>query len=430
MNIDLTNVLILGAGKTGISVQNWCFKHSVTCTLWENEQESLSVDLSQTTCVVMSPGMQPSHPLAQKAKEQNIPVVTDIDLFFSQNEQLSNSAFGVTGTNGKSTTVALLHHILKEDGKENSRSVFLGGNIGIPVLELPVRSDAQYVVELSSYQLELSHQLNLNAAVLLNITPDHLDRHGTMIQYSLEKMKIFDGCQNSVVCVDDFYTQKICDRLKETRDIITISCKQKADYYVDDKGGLFIQDQFITSLQDMPLKGVHNWQNILAAFTLAHIAELSPEKIVHSIKTFSGLVHRLQIVRTINKITFINDSKGTNAEATEKAIKVYHDKEIYIILGGRAKVDGIQSLVNVLSFIEKAYLIGETSEAFAKVLSCKNVKYEISHTIEKAVRSAFADAQNSEKESVVLLSPSCASFDQFKNFEERGDVFCDIVRAL
>lgn len=429
MKLILNNILILGAGKTGLSVQEWCIKNHITCTLWNGDSDHVStVNMENITCVVTSPGIKPSHPIQQHAKQLGISVVTDIDLFFSKNPSLSNHTFGITGTNGKSTTTALLHHIFQNTGQKNK--ALLGGNIGTPVLDLPIEKNAKYAIELSSYQLELSHRLNLFAAVLLNLTPDHLDRHGSMEQYCAEKMKIFNGCQNPIICIDDSYTQDTYSTLKRDQKVLSISCTQKADYYVDASGMLFIKDTPIAALTDMPLKGKHNWQNILAAFALAHIAGISSNFIIQAIQSFQGLKHRLQTVRKISNVTFINDSKATNVEATEKAIKAYQSKDIYIILGGRAKADGLKSLLALFSHLKKAYLIGEAADDFSEILKAEHVAQTISHTLSNAIKNAYTDAQKNDCESVVLLSPSCASFDQFKNFEERGDMFCEIVGDL
>ncbi|PIZ34275.1 MAG: UDP-N-acetylmuramoyl-L-alanine--D-glutamate ligase [Alphaproteobacteria bacterium CG_4_10_14_0_8_um_filter_37_21] len=429
MNLNLDHILILGAGKTGLSVQKWCMQNKVTCTLWNGDCDDHSnVKMENVTCVVISPGLKPSHPLPKAAKQLGIPVITDIDLFFSKNPTVSNHTFGITGTNGKSTTTALLHHIFYNTNQKGN--AFLGGNIGTPILDLPVESVAKYVIELSSYQLELSHRLNLFAAVLLNLTPDHLERHGSMAQYSIDKMKIFDGCQYPVICIDDAYTLDAYNNVKKHHNFVAISCTQKADYYVDDRGMLFIKEAPIASLTDMPLKGKHNWQNILAAFALAHISGLSPDLIVQAMQSFKGLNHRLQTVKKLSNVTFINDSKATNAEATEKAIKAYHDKGLYVILGGRAKEDGLKSLYPLLHHIKKAYLIGEAADNFSEILKAESVPHTISHTLSAALKSAYQDALKVSDENVVLLSPSCASFDQFKNFEERGDLFCQIVNNL
>jgi UDP-N-acetylmuramoylalanine--D-glutamate ligase len=430
MKPNLNHVLILGSGKTGISVENWCKRKNIICTMWSDDADTLShIDMNNMTCVVTSPGIPPSHPMPQNARKRNVPVITDIDLFFSQNPGLAKHTFGITGTNGKSTTSALLHHVLQNSYTKNN--TFLGGNIGTPILDLPIENNADYVIELSSYQLELSHKLNLFAAVLLNLTPDHLDRHGSMEQYAIEKMKIFDGCKNSIVCIDDAYSQNIYNTLKNNQKTLSISCTKEADYYVDVNGNLFIKDRFITSLSNMPLKGRHNWQNMVAAFALAHIAGVHETHIIQVIQIFKGLKHRLQNVKTINNVTFVNDSKATNSESTEMALKAYKDKNIYIILGGRAKTNGLKALEPYFPFIKKAYLIGEAADVFAVILEKNNVPYALSHTLLPAVTQAYQDAQQTDHhKNIVLLSPSCASFDQFKNFEERGDMFCEIVGKL
>ena len=343
---------------------------------------------------------------------------------------------GITGTNGKSTTTALIGHILKEAG----RDARVGGNIGNGVLGMaPLNANAIYVLELSSYQLDLCESLHCDVAVLLNISPDHLDRHGGMDGYIAAKKRIFMNQRArdiAVIGIDDAVTQGIAmgtSRPGEAR-VVQISAEfglargvSAVDGHLfDSTGGQAIK---VGELSQAPaLPGQHNYQNAAAAYAACHALGVAPGRIMEGLRTFPGLAHRMELVGEIDGVRFVNDSKATNAQAAEQALKTW--PKVHWIAGGVPKADGIEPLAPWFDRIEKAYLIGESQEAFAKTLKDK-VEVVRSGTLQAAVRTAFEAAKASgETAPIVLLSPACASFDQFKDFEARGDAFRDLVRAL
>ncbi|MDP2193744.1 MAG: UDP-N-acetylmuramoyl-L-alanine--D-glutamate ligase, partial [Alphaproteobacteria bacterium] len=415
-----------GQGITGKSVAQWCERHHITYSLC-NPDDVNTADIEHYSCVVVSPGIAHQHPLIQFILNSHIPLLTDFDLFSRYVRRPQQTLIGVTGTNGKSTTTALVHHVMHAFHKDT----FMGGNIGTPVLDLPNRDHGIYVFELSSYQLGYAaYSLNLKAAVLLNLTPDHLDRHGTMDEYLQAKMKIFQGCDKGFICIDDSYTRKAYDMLNDKQTIITLSCGDhalKAHYSINQTGDVFIGTKKCGNFLSMPLKGAHNWQNMLVAFAMAHQAGYATDDILHHIGTFNGLPHRLENVATVNQVTFINDSKATNADSTEKAILAFAGLNIYIILGGSPKSEGITPLIPHFPHLKKAYLIGDAAPDFADVLGTHGVPHTHSVTLDQAIQDAYHDASHDTEDGIVLLSPACASFDQFKNFEDRGNAFKALV---
>lgn len=415
------SILVLGQGVTGKSVAMWLQHHHIAHTL-SNPEDVNTDELHRFDCVVISPGIPSQTPLVQLIRHMNIPLLTDFDLFIKHVRGPQQTLLGITGTNGKSTTTALLHHIIKAFQKDT----FIGGNIGVPVLDLPNKSLGIYALELSSYQLDyMTSSLTLNAAALLNMTPDHLDRHKTMDQYLQAKIKIFSCCQKGFICIDDIYTRKAYDMLKDQQHIIALSSNGEAhaDYSINTLGDIFIKNKKCGNLSNASLKGPHNQQNMLVAFAIAHQEGYAIDDILYHISTFHGLPHRLEKVTTINHVTFVNDSKATNADSTTKAIMALLGQDMYIILGGRAKSDGIMPLIPYFQYFKKAYLIGDAATDFAHTLSGHNVPFTQSGTLHQAVWDAYQDASDNKKGGIVLLSPACASFDQFKNFEARGDAF-------
>jgi UDP-N-acetylmuramoylalanine--D-glutamate ligase len=425
---SMKNCLIVGLGKTGLSAQQFCEKNNMTYSIWEDaknkEAEALSA-LKDKDFLIVSPSFQKSHFLYNLAVQKNIPIYTDIDLFMNNQNK---PVIGITGTNGKSTTTALLNHLLNHGGLKS----YMGGNIGIPALTLPLDADA-YVLELSSYQLELSHILSLNTGILLNITPDHLEWHKTFNNYVSSKEKILKNCKNHVICIDDIHTLEIYDRLKDQNNspIITVSTKQKATYWLDNDI-LMHEDIPLCSFKDFKLKGLHNLQNILCAIAAADIMGIPLDKIINGLLCFNGLEHRQEYVGSLSNIVFINDSKATNADATSHALKAYALDDIYWIVGGKQKEEGIYPLREFLPNLKGCYLIGESQENFSKFLHEENIFHVKAGTIEnaltRALQDAMADTRSNKK--IILLSPACASFDQFKNFEERGDAFKEAVIKL
>ncbi|MDE2164846.1 MAG: UDP-N-acetylmuramoyl-L-alanine--D-glutamate ligase [Alphaproteobacteria bacterium] len=398
----------------------------------------LAADLAGAKALVLSPGIphtfpQP-HPAAARAKAAGVPIIGDIELLALA--QKAARFAGVSGTNGKSTTTALIGHILAESG----RKVAVGGNLGVPALRLEaLGADGIYVLELSSYQLELTHSLVLDVAVLLNITPDHLDRHGGMDGYVAAKQRLFRGQaarHTAVVGVDDDICRGICTALVNAnrQRVIPISGNRAVERGVYVANGMLVDDLDATarpvlSMTEAPrLPGMHNSQNAAAAYAAARALGCEPDAIVRAILTFPGLAHRQELIATIDGIRYVNDSKATNADAAEKALICYDD--IYWIAGGRAKEDGIDALAPLFPRIRHAFLIGEAADRFARTLDGR-VAHETSGTLDAAVAAARHAALNDRRRgAVVLLSPACASFDQFRDFEDRGDHFRRLVEKL
>ncbi|MGV1015624.1 MAG: UDP-N-acetylmuramoyl-L-alanine--D-glutamate ligase, partial [Methyloceanibacter sp.] len=338
------------------------------------------------------------------------------------------------GTNGKSTTTALTAHLLSAAGKR----VALGGNIGKAMLDLePFAPDLTYVLELSSFQIGLTPSLRPDAAALLNITPDHLDRHGTVQDYARIKSKIFAGLgadATAVIGVDDVPSRTIADNLKGPFAVKRIAVGHEVETGVWAENGVLheMESGRETARADLAgigsLRGAHNWQNAAASYALARAQGLSADTIAQGLKSFAGLAHRMEQVARCGKVLFVNDSKATNADATGKALASFTD--IYWIIGGRPKEGGLAGLEPFFPKIARAYLIGEAAEAFARQLGDK-VEHVQCGTLARAVEAAAADAsRSSAKEPVVLLSPACASYDQFDNFAKRGDAFRDMVMRL
>ncbi len=404
----------------------------------------LEVDWTRFVALVLSPGVALTHPephpIVKRAMEAGVPVIGDIELFsmaLGPRGRRKARVIGVTGTNGKSTTCALIAHMLQRCGFDAR----LCGNIGAPVLAMdPPGESTIYVVELSSFQLDLTLNLGCDVAVLLNISPDHLDRHGSMGEYAAVKSRIFSGQVDedvAVLGVDDEHTLAIHEFVTERyRDagvaVLPVSMQRPLDegYYVQD--GILVDAAARQPLVDLntleTLPGVHNWQN--SAVAVAAVRRFVPdaEKLVAGLRSFPGLAHRMERVGTINGVRFLNDSKATNADAAARALGCY-DK-IYWIAGGRPKDGGIEALVPLMPRVQKAYLIGEAAPAFAGTLQ-GHTQIMQAESLDRAVATAFADARKSgDRDAVVLFSPACASFDQYANFEERGDDFRVLVRAL
>lgn len=386
--------------------------------------------------VVLSPGVPLTHPephpVVVKAQQAKVPVVGEVDLLY---EACPTAQYiGITGTNGKSTTTALITHILKQAGK----NVQAGANFGTPALALnPADETGYYVLEMSSYQLDLVHKVRFKASILLNITPDHIDRHGTMENYVAAKLRIFDRVRDKDACIvslDDGYCRDafihlLREHSKHHLVPFSVTVDDNRGIIVDAQGVLhdrWDEDEVSYDLKEIsPLKGKHNYQNIAAAYgTLRHLG-LAPEVIARGISTFPGLAHRMEKVMDYAQVQFINDSKATNAEATERALEPFDN--IYWILGGKAKEGGIQPLAPLFPKVVHAYLIGDATEAFATVLDGR-VPYSRCVTLDVATREAAQQALADRKPgATVLLSPACASFDQWKNFEQRGDAFRQYV---
>lgn len=402
-----------------------------------------SADWTRFAALVLSPGVPLTHPrphwTVALAYAAGVEVIGDIELFCRERRALAPTApfVAITGTNGKSTTTALIAHCLAHA----RRDVQLGGNIGVAVMTLaPPAPERHYVVECSSYQIDLAPTIEPSIGLLLNLTPDHLDRHGSMSSYAAVKARLVAGSQLAIVGVDDPHCRQIADELEsEGHTVVRISQTDGLDAGVGFDGRMLHR-----RMEGRPeasfdlsaigsLRGRHNGQNAAAAVAVFTALGLSDEEIVAGLESFPGLAHRMEEVGRAGPVLFVNDSKATNAEAAAPALAAF--PRIHWIAGGLPKEGGIGSLSPFFPRIAKAYLIGEAAPSFAATLG-KRIPYEISGTLEVAVERAAADAaadaaaQGEGAEAVVLLSPACASFDQFRNFEVRGDAFRDAVRKL
>lgn len=396
------------------------------------------IDWRPVAALVLSPGIPHSfpepHPAVVAARAAGVPIIGDIELLGRAEPQARY--IGVTGTNGKSTTTALLGHILATAGK----TVEIGGNLGPPALGLkPLGAGGIYVLEMSSFQLELVETLAFDIAVLLNVTPDHLDRHGDMAGYVAAKQRIFarQGADAAaIIGIDDDTCRAIAAERRHAGvgRVVPISVREAV------RGGVYVaDDRLVDALDRSPapvfdlreaprLPGTHNAQNAAAAYAAARCAGLSAEDAIAGIRTFPGLAHRQELVDTIDGIRYINDSKATNADAAEKALACY--EAIYWIAGGLPKAGGITSLAPYFKRLRHAFLIGNATGEFAATLDGK-VPYTRCGDLATAVAAASEQARGERVPgAVVLLSPACASYDQFPNFEVRGDTFRRLVGEL
>jgi UDP-N-acetylmuramoylalanine--D-glutamate ligase len=389
--------------------------------------------------VILSPGVPFTHPkphdVVVKAREAKVEVIGDIELFAREIDTDTGKApiVAVTGTNGKSTTTALIGHILNACGY----AAEVGGNIGLPVLELdPPEAKTIYVLEVSSYQIDLSPGLCPDVSVLTNITPDHIDRHGSLENYAAVKARLLKQTAAgglAIIGVDDTHSAAIYTSLAgmKTTPVSVGKILGRGVFVLD--GELYeAQSGNTVRIADLReavhLPGPHNWQNIALAFAAVRPYVKNARAVMAAVEDFPGLPHRIEEVGHIGKVRFVNDSKATNADATAKALACFDD--IFWIVGGRPKAGGISSLERFFPRIRKAYLIGEAAENFASDLKDK-VPCALCGTLGAAITAAAADAAASDAAApTVLLSPACASFDQFANFEARGDAFRVLIGKL
>ena len=395
-------------------------------------------DWRKFAALVLSPGVPFTHPqphwTVEKARAARIEIIGDIELFCRERRRNVPGApfVAITGTNGKSTTTALIAHLLRQSG----RDVQLGGNIGRAILSLdPPRIGRYHVVECSSFQIDLAPSLSPTIGVLLNISPDHLDRHGTLENYAAIKERLVANAGTAVIAVDDSHTQAIADRLERARRrVVRVSARMRLASGVYAEGtDLFAADagaatRIATLAGIGSLRGAHNAENAAAAAAVVRKLGLDDATIADGLRTFGGLSHRMEEVGRRGRVLFVNDSKATNADAAAKALASFD--RIYWIAGGRPKAGGIASLDQYFPRIAKAYLIGEAMGEFDATLG-RHVEHEMSETLPLALAAAARDAAvDGAHEPVVLLSPACASYDQFQNFEKRGDQFRALVRSL
>ena len=399
-----------------------------------------NVSWANFAVLVLTPGVPLTHPQPHwtvvAAKQAGVEVIGDIELFCRERKLHAPDApfVAITGTNGKSTTTALVAHLMREAGYDTQ----MGGNIGTAILSLaPPAKGRVHVIEMSSYQIDLTPSLEPSVGILLNVTEDHIDRHGSIERYAAVKERLVAGVQRNgtaIVGVDDHWCAAIADRVARAgKNVIRVSVKHpvadgiclEGDTIVRVDGGARSR---IASINEIgSLRGLHNAQNAACASAAVLALGVSPEKLQQGLRSFPGLAHRMEQIGRNGRVLFINDSKGTNADAAARALSSF--KDIFWIAGGKPKTGGIESLREFFPRIRKAYLIGEAAQEFAATLG--DVPHEISKTLEEAVPHAARDAEASGLgEPVVLLSPACASFDQFPNFEKRGDRFREVANAL
>ncbi|RUM08247.1 UDP-N-acetylmuramoyl-L-alanine--D-glutamate ligase [Rhizobium chutanense] len=445
-------VALFGLGGSGFATARALIAGGADVTAWDDNPDSVAkaevegirtedlhtIDWSQQALFVLSPGVPLTHPkphwTVDLARAAGVDIVGDVELFVRERRAHAPDCpfIAITGTNGKSTTTALIAHILKASGYDTQ----LGGNIGTAVLTLdPPKAERYYVVECSSYQIDLAPTLNPSAGILLNLTPDHLDRHGTMQHYADVKERLVAGSDTAIVGIDDSHSALIADRVERAgvkvvrisrRNVVASGIYAEGSKLVQAGGGAMLPFADLDGIQT--LRGSHNAQNAAAAVAACLAVGVSADDIRAGLASFPGLKHRMQPVGKRGRVVFVNDSKATNADAAAPALSSYD--RIYWIAGGLPKSGGITTLAPYFPRIAKAYLIGEAAAEFAATLG-EAVPYEISGTLERAVAHAAADAERDESgSSAVMLSPACASFDQYKNFEVRGDAFVGHVAAL
>jgi len=445
-------VSLFGLGGSGIATARALIEGGADVLAWDDNPDSVAkaaavgittadlrgADWAGFSAFVLSPGVPLTHPkphwTVELARGAGVEVIGDIELFCRERIGRAPTApfIAITGTNGKSTTTALTAHILKSAGRDTQ----MGGNIGRAIMTLdPPQPDRHYVVECSSYQIDLAPSINPTAGILLNLTPDHLDRHGTMQHYAAIKERLVAGSETAIVGIDDSWCAQIADRLERAgREVIRISKRLPLTdgYFADGSNlmeavhGRYSRVAFLEGIGS--LRGQHNAQNALAAVAACLKVGLDLGEIQAGLESFPGLAHRMEQVGRKDHVLFINDSKATNADAAAPALSSF--PRIYWIAGGLPKEGGIEPLRGFFPRIARAYLIGEAAPAFSATLG-EAVPYEISGTLAAAVEHAARDAANDDSgEVVVLLSPACASFDQFKNFEVRGEAFRQAANAI
>lgn len=429
---------VFGLARTGLSVVAALRAAGATVTVWDDDAKKRAAiedvqvhvadlnttDLSAFGGIIVSPGVPlNTHPLAARAAAAGVPVLGDIELFaHARAELLPHKVVGITGTNGKSTTTALIHHILAHAGVPAA----MGGNIGLPILSQDALPEGGvYVLELSSFQIDLTQSLACDVAILTNITPDHLDRYDGMAGYAASKERLFDMQDEGAIAIfmsDDDYTAAIA----KGRGGVPVSLDTVlAEGISLVNGAAYIDGEPLGYQADWPsLAGPHNAQNAVAAIAATRALGLEPAAIKAGLETYPGLPHRMERVAEINGVLYVNDSKATNPTSTAPALAAY--PAIHWIVGGKRKTDELDACLPYLDHVRAAYVIGDAETVYAHLLGAY-VPVIRAGTVERATQLAAGAAKSGE---VVLLSPACASYDQFRDFEQRGDVFKGAVQEL
>ena len=428
---------VVGLGRNGAPAVHALRAMGAEVAAWDDRLRPDGIDLRDPTAeiatfdaLVLSPGiphrLPAPHPIAAAALAASVPVWSDAELLFQAVRAAGSRArfAGITGTNGKSTTTALLAHIAATAGAAHAA----GGNLGPAALSLPLLDhQGLYILEMSSYMLERLAMMSFNVAAMLNISPDHLDRHGSMNGYIAAKRQIFarqDGDDLAVVGIDDAFSREMADSIQGDK-VVRVSGERAADVWVAD-GVLMDRDGPILPMAEAhALPGSHNAQNAAAALAAGH--GISRTAVARGIASFDGLPHRQQRVAIVDGISYVDDSKATNADAAARALGCY-DRLVWIA-GGQAKTGGIAALTPLFPRIAHAVLIGQDAPILAAQLADAGVPHTIALTLDAAVPVA-RDLARLTSASVVLLSPACASFDQFAGFEARGQRFAALARDL
>ena len=445
------HVALFGLGGSGLATARALIAGGCRVSAWDDSEASRKkaveagvdvVDLNKADwkgfdALILSPGVPLTHPephwTARAAQAAGVEIIGDIELFFRERAALAPDApvVCITGTNGKSTTTALIAHILRTAGRDAQ----MGGNIGVPALDLePPARGRVHVIECSTFQIDLAPSMKPSVGVLLNLTPDHIDRHGTMENYAAVKERMILASDIGIIGAGDEWCRAIAVRFWAKRPpALLMAGRGESDgvHYAD--GRIYVSSlgrpRAVADLAGVSsLRGAHNWQNAAAAYAACSALGLDETQIQAGLRSFPGLAHRMELVGSRERVLFVNDSKATNADSTAQALASFD--RIYWIAGGKPKTGGITSLESFFPRVAKAYLIGVATEEFAGTLDGK-VAYEKSGTVAAALAAAARDAaEDGAPESVVLLSPACASYDQFKNFEVRGDHFRTLVRQI
>ncbi len=421
---------VLGLARSGLATAHALLASGAKVTAWDDREEAraaaphgatiedfVASDLTRFDSIVVTPGLPLNrHPIAAAATSAGVEIIGDIELFARARAELpSHKVVGITGTNGKSTTTALVHHILRAAGVPTT----MGGNIGLPILEQePLPEGGVYVLELSSYQIDLTKSLDCDVAVLLNITPDHLDRYdGDFEAYIFAKARLFEMQSKGSAAVIGGDTE-IHSRVTDLHDYGLLHFRAASGFSEPDPESLL---RYLPS----SLSGPHNADNAGKAMLVCEILGVGERAILSAFRSFHGLPHRMEWVAEKEGVLFVNDSKATNAEAAAPALAAF--ERVRWIVGGQAKTKELGETENHLDHVVKAYTIGEAGPMFAGLLRAAGVDVIECETLENATKRAAKDSQSGE---TVLLCPASASFDQFKDFEARGDAFRDLVEGL